>query len=242
MSLQMQMLTSVGAEASIYSQDINNPVKNHNNTIIAQKIKKSTTNFKTFETDIFGQAKSCLNIAEVVGFYGVQLNKSGFGLCPFHTERTASFKVYTDSFYCFGCNESGTVIDFVMKLMGLSAIDAVRQLAADFRLNLMFDADNIGASGVSRLTINQNRDYIKEFKAWDRKAFAILSRRHREIHERSNLILTPDSPHLHEHIAGLAEMPYIEWLLDMMIANMRDFKRQVEFYRDYREVVAQYDR
>ena len=242
MSLQMQMLVSAPTETSIHSQDIASHVKNHSNSIIAQKIKKSTTNFKTFEINIFSQAKDMLNISEVVGFYGVHLNKSGFGLCPFHSERTASFKVYTDSFYCFGCNESGTVIDFVMKLMGLSAADVVRQLNNDFRLNIMFDGDH--QSCVDTAQIMQTRNYVAEFEAWERRAFSILSRCHREIHERSKIILTPDYPDvfLQEHIAGLAEMPYIEWLLDMMIENMRDFKRQVEFYRDYGEVVARYDR
>src|SRR5699024_4883742 len=37
-------------------------------------------------------------------------------LCQFHNERTPSFTVYpaNQSFHCFGCERSGTVIDYVM--------------------------------------------------------------------------------------------------------------------------------
>lgn len=40
--------------------------------------------------------------------------------CPFHKENHGSFWVYEDGYTCYGqCNESGTVIDLVMKVKGL---------------------------------------------------------------------------------------------------------------------------
>ncbi|MEU0313377.1 DNA primase [Nocardioides sp. NPDC006273] len=52
------------------------------------------------------------------------------GLCPFHDEKTPSFNVNPSrGFYkCFGCGEGGDVIDFVMKLEGLSFFEAVERL------------------------------------------------------------------------------------------------------------------
>ena len=50
---------------------------------------------------------------EVVRQYGIEINRSGFCRCPFHTEKTASMKIYAQSFYCFGCGAGGDVIDFV---------------------------------------------------------------------------------------------------------------------------------
>lgn len=49
----------------------------------------------------------------VVEWYGISVNRKGFCICPFHNERTASFKVYKDSFFCFGCGESGDIFTFV---------------------------------------------------------------------------------------------------------------------------------
>ena len=57
--------------------------------------------------------------------------RSFVGLCPFHKEKTPSFHVNPDRgfFHCFGCKESGSVIDFVMKHEGSTFPEAVRSLA-----------------------------------------------------------------------------------------------------------------
>jgi len=57
--------------------------------------------------------------------------KNFVGLCPFHTEKTASFTVSPDNqmYYCFGCGEGGNVYSFLMKYHGLDFIDAVKTLA-----------------------------------------------------------------------------------------------------------------
>ena len=72
-------------------------------------------------------------IEDVVSQY-VNLKRSGsnlFGLCPFHGEKTPSFSVSPDKgiYYCFGCHNGGSVINFEMEIEGLSYPDAVRALA-----------------------------------------------------------------------------------------------------------------
>lgn len=64
-----------------------------------------------------------VRIQWVVGDY-VQLRREGdeyVGLCPFHEERSPSFKVYTDDagkewFKCFGCAEHGDAVTFLMTI------------------------------------------------------------------------------------------------------------------------------
>ncbi len=60
----------------------------------------------------------------------IQVNKSGIGLCPFHTEKHASFKVFKDNgWYCFGaCGIGGDVIEFIKKLNKCDFIQAVKFL------------------------------------------------------------------------------------------------------------------
>lgn len=75
-------------------------------------------------------------IVEVVEKHGVTLKRSGSvmkGCCPFHNEKTPSFIVWpnTGRWKCFGCNESGDVISFVMKKNNMSYIEAVKALATD---------------------------------------------------------------------------------------------------------------
>jgi len=81
------------------------------------------------------EIKDRLDIVEVIG-ESVQLRKAGrnyTGFCPFHQNtRTPAFTVFPDtqSFYCFGCQASGTVFDFVMRRQGLDFREALEQLAA----------------------------------------------------------------------------------------------------------------
>lgn len=53
------------------------------------------------------------------------------GLCPFHKEKSPSFHVNPERgmYHCFGCKESGSAIDFLMKIEGMTFIEAVRALA-----------------------------------------------------------------------------------------------------------------
>lgn len=51
------------------------------------------------------------------------------GLCPFHEERTPSFFIFDDNhFHCFGCQEHGSSIDFLMKTKNLDFVSAVKEL------------------------------------------------------------------------------------------------------------------
>ncbi len=73
------------------------------------------------------------DIVDLVSGY-VRLNKKGnnyWGLCPFHSEKTASFSVSPDKqiCYCFGCHKGGGAINFLMEMENLSFVEAVQQLA-----------------------------------------------------------------------------------------------------------------
>ena len=77
--------------------------------------------------------KERINIAELIGRY-VPLQPRGSRLvapCPFHDETNPSFSVNPDdgSFYCFGCQKHGDVIDFWMAHHGVGFRDALKALA-----------------------------------------------------------------------------------------------------------------
>lgn len=73
------------------------------------------------------------SIVSVISEY-VPLTKRGHnhvGLCPFHSEKTPSFSVNEDKkiFHCFGCQETGNVITFLMKKEGMDFPEAAATLA-----------------------------------------------------------------------------------------------------------------
>ncbi|QDV06841.1 DNA primase [Planctomycetes bacterium Poly30] len=72
----------------------------------------------------------------------VDLKQKGnqlWGCCPFHEERTPSFKVdpQTDIWYCFGaCRKGGDVIKFVQERGNMTFMDALSLLAAQTGVEL----------------------------------------------------------------------------------------------------------
>jgi DNA primase len=65
---------------------------------------------------------------------GQPVRKSGkyaFFRCPFHADKTPSFAVTKDRYYCFGCHASGDGIKWIMERQGLSFLDACTALSTD---------------------------------------------------------------------------------------------------------------
>jgi DNA primase len=85
--------------------------------------------------DFKAQVKASVDIVGLVGEY-VRLKRVGstqsyLGLCPFHTEKTPSFRVHSNhQFYkCFGCGQGGDVFKFVQEIERISFYEALKQLA-----------------------------------------------------------------------------------------------------------------
>ncbi len=96
--------------------------------------------------------------ADIVGLVGryVDLKQAGRnwrGLCPFHSEKTPSFNVNPDRqiFHCFGCQEGGDVIAFLMKHSGLSFPEAARSLASELGIDIPEERDAGEAGLTARL-------------------------------------------------------------------------------------------
>jgi DNA primase len=96
---------------------------------------------KRVTTEIINEVRGRASLYEVIAEH-VVLKRSGkdwAGLCPFHKEKSASFTVVSDKgFYkCFGCGESGDVFSFLQKFKGLDFLDAVRELAEKYGVQLI---------------------------------------------------------------------------------------------------------
>lgn len=83
---------------------------------------------------IVADIRDRVSIKDVVQDY-VSLKKDGAnhkGLCPFHNEKTPSFKIHEGKgiYKCFGCGEAGNVFGFLMKIENMSFGEALERLAA----------------------------------------------------------------------------------------------------------------
>lgn len=73
------------------------------------------------------------DIVDVISEY-VSLKSSGknfMGVCPFHSDKGPSLSVSREKqlYHCFGCNASGNVLGFVMRIKNVEFLDAMRVLS-----------------------------------------------------------------------------------------------------------------
>ena len=104
------------------------------------------------------EIKSMTTMREVVGRYGFQPNKAGFICCPFHHEKTASLKVYEDSFHCFGCHAGGDIFKFVQLIEECDFKKAFAILGGTYDHKPMSD------KALNRITRQQKARQTKENK------------------------------------------------------------------------------
>ncbi len=99
-----------------------------------------------FTRDSVDRLKEAADIVEIVSAY-TDLQQRGqdyWGNCPFHEERTPSFKVNPRDklYYCFGCEASGDVFRFVEEKEGLEFPDAVESLAERYGVELERESED----------------------------------------------------------------------------------------------------
>src|SRR5215217_7404758 len=93
-----------------------------------------------FTRDSVDRVKDAADIVEIVSAH-TDLQQRGqdfWGNCPFHEERTPSFKVNPRDklYYCFGCEASGDVFRFVEEKEGLDFAAAVESLSERYGVEL----------------------------------------------------------------------------------------------------------
>ncbi len=77
--------------------------------------------------------KASADLVGMIRGHGVDLKPEGsdlVGLCPFHSESTASFRVTPSKnlYHCFGCGKGGSAVDWLVATRGISIREAFENL------------------------------------------------------------------------------------------------------------------
>ncbi len=127
-----------------------------------------------------------IDIVQLISQY-VDLKRAGRnfkGLCPFHKEKTPSFFVSPEKgiFHCFGCGKGGDVVTFYMEYHGLEFMDAVRELAERFGIDISLSRGSDSSRGLRNRLYGVCEDAVSLYRGilWSEKggeALAYLEKR-----------------------------------------------------------------
>jgi DNA primase len=82
--------------------------------------------------------KNAVTMRDICYHYGIDIDRTGNAICPFHNDRKPSMKIYdgTRGYYCFVCSDGGDIIKFVQKYFSIDFQSALKKLNDDFNLGL----------------------------------------------------------------------------------------------------------
>jgi len=112
------------------------------------------------------RVRQATDIVQLVG-ETVELRQRGrefWGCCPFHHEKTPSFKVNPDTrlWHCFGCGQGGDAFDYVMRRESLEFPDAIRYLADRAGIEI-HETNSPGQRGPKKTRLNEVMLAAEEF-------------------------------------------------------------------------------
>ena len=72
--------------------------------------------------NLFEIVKYGVSCREAAELYGVEVNRYGMALCPFHNDRHPSLYVADDHYYCFACGGTRRCDRLCCKAVRLAAL------------------------------------------------------------------------------------------------------------------------
>lgn len=167
--------------------------------------------------NVFEAVKGKVTAQQAAAMYGIQVNRHGMAVCPFHNDKNPSMKV-DKRFHCFACQADGDAVDFVSRLFGLPGKEAAMKLADDF--SIPYDArkkpsirPKIRAPTPERQEENRCykvlSDYFHHLRTWKRQ-------------------YAPQQPEDEWHplfVEALQRESHIEYLLDVLLYGSDEEKK-----------------
>lgn len=122
---------------------------------------------------LFDEVKQYVDTRDAAEKYGIEVNRYGFALCPFHADQRPSMKV-DRRFHCFGCGADGDVIDFTGRLFNIGSVDAAKKLVADFRLPVELHRPASVRGRLVKTPAQLERERAVKYRHWKDDTIAAL--------------------------------------------------------------------
>ena len=163
--------------------------------------------------NVFATVKTSIKTREAAERYGVEINRHGKALCPFHNDRNPSLFVDDDHYHCFACGEHGDVIDLTAKLFGLKLYEAAQKLAYDFGITQDKPPDKVLQEKLNR------KSEAQRLRENEKLCFSALMEYYKLLQEWMVLYVprTPEDTLHDRFVQACHHLSYVEYLVDLLI-------------------------
>ena len=96
------------------------------------------------DNNIFKEINQKADIVRLVRAYGLSIDRQNRCNCFLHNDKEPSLQIHkeTNTWWCYVCGEGYTPIDFVMKKLGLSALEAAKDINNTLNLGVNINSFN----------------------------------------------------------------------------------------------------
>lgn len=183
------------------------------------------------KTDIFQLIRENTTFPDILQAFlpGIEIPRNRKISCPFHHDKTPSFHIYENGFFCFSCGEYGDSITFVSKLLGLRPLDAAKAIVEKFGLPVNSgplnreDRLKLAQAKAERL---QRKKIEEAFRDWCKSAIFNI----RTITEAVRKVLAEKGLNIDSELLPLVhDLPRLEHIADTLCLGTDEEK--LELYR-----------
>ena len=126
-------------------------------------------------SELFNEIRESLTMQQVARHFGYEPNRSGFIHSPFGEDKTASCKLYKNSFYDFSTNTGGDLIKFTAALNGQNNWQACQYLVEAFSLPFSLSGRADNREQIERRKRERQRQQEREQNFKENKIYPPLS-------------------------------------------------------------------
>lgn len=119
--------------------------------------------------DPFQVAKS-VSAMDAARYLGMEFDRHGRCLCPYHNDHRPSLQFRGGRFHCFACGADGDAVDLTRKLVGGTYMDTLHLLNNAFHLGLALDGDPTPEQKEAAKKARKVKEVKKRFDAWRKQA------------------------------------------------------------------------
>jgi hypothetical protein len=189
----------------------------------------------------FALIKSQLDIEVVAAHYGLYPDCHGKYRCIWHDDHNNSLSVdkANNKLKCFSCYVFASSIDLVMKLFGVSNVEATERINSDFHLGLHLD-EPPKAADLQR--IRREKILADNFAAWEIRSFIEVNEWFKILSDsmERNKPKDPDKPLPLEWCYAAERIERAKYLLNIL--TREDHAAHLDLFKTCRKEIKQIEK